>query len=55
MLRPSAPDGDQPPTAPISGLIGSTLLDAFVTPVLFARIGERPARRLLAEPDAQVP
>ena len=38
-----------------SGLIGSTLLDAFVTPVLFARVGERPARRLLAQPDAQVP
>ena len=38
-----------------SGLIGSTLLDAFVTPLLFARIGERPVRRLLAEPDAQVP
>jgi HME family heavy-metal exporter len=29
-----------------AGLIGSTLLDAFVTPVLFARFGERPARRL---------
>nr|HMS81108.1 efflux RND transporter permease subunit [Burkholderiaceae bacterium] len=34
-----------------SGLIGSTLLDAFVTPVMFARVGERPVRRLLAEPD----
>jgi HME family heavy-metal exporter len=38
-----------------SGLIGSTLLDAFVTPVVFARIGARPARRLLDEPDAQFP
>ena len=38
-----------------AGLIGSTLIDAFLTPVLFARIGERPARRLLDEPDARVP
>ncbi|HWS75984.1 MAG TPA: efflux RND transporter permease subunit [Quisquiliibacterium sp.] len=29
-----------------SGLVSSTLLDAFVTPVLFARFGAKPARRL---------
>jgi HME family heavy-metal exporter len=28
------------------GLISSTLLDAFVTPVLFARYGRRPAEQL---------
>ncbi len=31
-----------------SGLISSTLLDAFVTPVLFARFGRAPAERLCA-------
>jgi HME family heavy-metal exporter len=37
-----------------SGLVVSTLLDAFLTPVLFARYGERPARRLAADTDADV-
>jgi HME family heavy-metal exporter len=32
-----------------SGLVSSTLLDAFLTPVLFARFGRRPAERLCAE------
>jgi HME family heavy-metal exporter len=31
-----------------SGLVSATLLDAFVTPVLFARYGRRPAERLQA-------
>ena len=32
-----------------SGLVSSTLLDAFVTPVLFERFGRRPAERLAAQ------
>ena len=35
-----------------SGLIVSTLLDAFVTPVLFARFGAGPAARLAADLEA---
>jgi HME family heavy-metal exporter len=35
-----------------SGLIASTLLDAFLTPVLFARFGRGPATRLAADPEA---
>jgi HME family heavy-metal exporter len=35
-----------------SGLIASTLLDAFVTPVLFARFGAGPARRLADDAEA---
>ena len=33
MLRPSAPDGDEPPTAPIAGLIGSgpAMLEVYAT------------------------
>ncbi|HYF58562.1 MAG TPA: efflux RND transporter permease subunit, partial [Burkholderiaceae bacterium] len=38
-----------------SGLIASTLLDAFLTPVLFARFGERASRRLLGRADAEAP
>mgnify|MGYP002778306561 CR=1 FL=1 len=34
-----------------SGLISSTLLDAFVTPVLFERFGRKPAERLLLAGD----
>jgi HME family heavy-metal exporter len=37
-----------------SGLIVSTLLDAFVTPVLFARFGAGPAARLAADPEADL-
>jgi len=37
-----------------SGLIVSTLLDAFVTPVLFARFGAASAARLAADPEADL-
>jgi HME family heavy-metal exporter len=37
-----------------SGLIVSTLLDAFVTPVLFARFGAGPAARLAADSEADL-
>ena len=36
------------------GLIGSTLLDAFVTPVLFERFGRGAAARLLAQADSNL-
>lgn len=35
-----------------SGLISSTLLDTYLTPVLFRRFGRQPAERLLADRDA---
>ncbi len=35
-----------------SGLISSTLLDTYLTPVLFRRFGRKPAERLLADRDA---
>lgn len=35
-----------------SGLISSTLLDTYLTPVLFRRFGRKPAERLLADHDA---
>jgi HME family heavy-metal exporter len=34
-----------------SGLISSTLLDAFVTPVLFGRLGQKSAAKLSASDD----
>ena len=36
-----------------SGLISSTLLDAFVTPALFFSFGERPPKRLLEAPSGE--
>ena len=36
-----------------SGLVSSTLLDAFVTPVLFERFGRRPAERLAAQASSE--
>ncbi len=36
-----------------SGLISSTLLDAFVTPALFFSFGERPLKRLLEAPSGE--
>ena len=36
-----------------SGLVSSTLLDAFVTPVLFERFGAKPARRLRELPSRE--
>lgn len=59
-LAPLLVEAEQPGTEilhPVAvviftGLIVSTLLDAFVTPVLFERLCARPVARVLADPDA---